>query len=80
MMRYPGYYQESPMRAVEKELSRYNNADQKTTIWNAFVDSELTGVTDDDFSVVPRVLPASYLPTLKRTAYLITKFCMQLLS
>ena len=65
---------------MERKLARHNHADQKIDIWNAFIDSDLPDVTDYDFSILPRVLPASYLPTLKRSAYLVTKFCLKLLS
>ena len=65
---------------MASKLAVHNHADQKVDIWNSFVDSELPDVTDYDFSILPRVLPASYLPTLRRSAYLVTKFCLKLLS
>lgn len=49
-------------------------------MWNAFVDSDLTGVNDDDFSVLPRLLPESYFPVIHKTAKDITTFCLRLLS
>jgi hypothetical protein len=79
-MKFIGYHHEKPSRDIANKLSAYNNTDQKTKIWNAFIDSELSGVTDDDFSILPRILPESYWPTLKRSAYLVTKFALRLLS
>lgn len=79
-MKFNGYYRERPPMDLDKQISIYNNSDQKTNLWNSFVDSELSGVTDDDFSILPRVLPASYWPTIKRSAYLIAKFTLELLS
>ncbi len=74
------YHLEKPKPELARKLTKACDADRKIAVWNAFVDSKLPGITDDDFSIVPRVLPASYLPTIKRTAYLITKFTMRLLS
>ena len=62
------------------DLNRYDTAEHKINVWNAFVDSELEGVNDDDFSVLPRILPASYLPVIKRTARDITTFVLRLIS
>ncbi|MBT3181280.1 MAG: hypothetical protein HN337_02090 [Deltaproteobacteria bacterium] len=55
-------------------------ANLKTELWNAFVDSELIGICDDDCSILPRFLPSSYLPTIHRTCRDITEFLMRLLS
>ena len=79
-MKFPRYHHEKPHRDVEKMLSAYNHVKHKTNVWNAFVDSDLPGVNDDDFSIIPRVLPASYWPTLRQSVYLITKFALRLLS
>lgn len=79
-MKFKGYYHEKPCRELDTKLSAYSNYDQKVEIWNAFVDSELPDITDDDFSIIPRVLPASYLPQINRSAYLVTKFVLRLLS
>ena len=65
---------------IQRALSRYNTPEQKIAVWNAFVDSELNGITEDDFSIMPRVLPLSYLKTIKSTCFHITKFTMELLS
>src|SRR5438067_2036072 len=79
-MKFQGYYREKPVRDVASKLSFYNNGEQKIDLWNAFIESQLSDVTDDDFSILPRVLPASYWPTLKRSAYLVTQFTLKLLS
>ncbi len=79
-MKFVNYHLERPKRALDRQLKKACDSDLKIAVWNAFVDSELPGITDDDFSIRPRVLPASYLPSIKRTAYLITKFTMKLLS
>lgn len=62
------------------DLNKYDTAEHKIRVWNAFVESDLTGVTDDDFSILPRLLPASYLPVIRRTAKDITTFALRLLS
>lgn len=79
-MKFVDYHLEKPKHDLARQLASTCDAEQKIAVWNAFIESELTGITEDDFSIVPRVLPASYFPHLKRTAYLITKFTMRLLS
>ncbi|MEZ0390964.1 MAG: hypothetical protein ACAH59_02030 [Pseudobdellovibrionaceae bacterium] len=79
-MKFNGYYKEMPQNELHRKLKVYNTPEQKVDIWNAFVESDLSDVTGDDFSILPRVLPASYWPVIKRSAYLITKFTMRLLS
>lgn len=79
-MKFVGYHLEKPSPILARQLAKASDADQKIAVWNAFVDSNLTGITEDDFSILPRVLPASYFPAIKKSAYLITKFTMRLLS
>lgn len=79
-MKFVDYHFEKPQRELERRLAKACRQERKVAIWNSFVDSHLPGLTDDDFSILPRVLPASYFPTLKRTVYLITKFTLELLS
>lgn len=79
-MKFTGYYQEKPHPDLLKKLSRYNHNEHKVNIWNAFADSNLPNITEDDFSILPRVLPNSYWPTLSKSVYLITKFALKLLS
>lgn len=74
------YYHEKPSIHTKRILQGYDNPDHKTALWNAFVDSGLDGINDDDFSILPRLLPASYLPTIEKTCKDITTFLMRLLS
>ncbi|PWU13721.1 MAG: hypothetical protein C5B49_14210 [Bdellovibrio sp.] len=79
-MHFNGHFLESPMMPLAEAktpLSRWNH---KVAVWNNFVDSGLTEITEDDCAIFPRILPASYLPELVRTARLITTFAMRLLS
>lgn len=52
----------------------------KTRIWNAFVDSELSGINEDDCTVFPRILPGSYLPTIKKVSHDLSLFALRFLS
>lgn len=79
-MNFKNYYHESPSAQTGRILKSYNNSDHKIAVWNAFVDSELPGLTDDDFSIIPRMLPASYLPILEKTAKDITEFALRLMT
>lgn len=79
-MKFVDYHLEKPRAELAKKLTKACDKDMKIAVWNAFVDSDLSGITDDDFSILPRVLPASYFPSIKKTAYLITKFTLKLLS
>lgn len=79
-MKFLKYHHEKPHPNVGHTLSRYSNSDHKVAVWNNFVDSKLLGINDDDFSIVPRVLPQSYWPTLNRRVRLVTQFALALLS
>lgn len=79
-MKYIGYHHEDPPTNLEKLLSSYNHYDHKVNVWNTFVDSNLPDITHDDFSIIPRILPMSYWPTLRRSVYLTTLFVLRLLS
>jgi len=61
-------------------LQRLGKGELKAQLWNAFVDSELLGITDDDCAAWPRVLPASCLPAIWSSARAISSFVMRLLS
>jgi hypothetical protein len=52
----------------------------KTSLWNAFVDSDLSDITLQDCSIYPRILPGSYLPVINKTAKDATEFVLKLLS
>jgi hypothetical protein len=74
------YHHENQSRILKTLLRKYNDAYHKTAVWNEFVDSDLEGVTDDDFSIIPRLLPASYMPVIAKTAKDITTFTLKLLT
>lgn len=74
------YYHERPSSSVQSLFKNYNNEDHKTLVWNAFVDSTLDGVNDDDFSILPRMIPASYFPVIEKTCKEITTFLLKLIS
>jgi hypothetical protein len=80
MMKYSSHFHEKPTSELSKALSAYNNYKGKINVWNAFVDSDLPEITADDFSIIPRVLPASYLATIEQSAFLVTQFALKLLS
>lgn len=79
-MKFPNYFHETASKTTRSILKSYDNPDHKIAIWNAFVDSELSGVTDDDFSILPRLIPASYFPVIEKTCRDITAFTLKLLS
>lgn len=57
-----------------------NSGELRIDLWNAFVDSGLLGICDDDCSVIPRVLPLSYLPVIRQTCQDFMWFLMRFLS
>ena len=57
-----------------------NSKGLKIDLWNSFVDTGLIGICDDDCSVIPRILPLSYLTAIKRSSKDIMLFLMRLLS
>jgi hypothetical protein len=79
-MKFFRYYNEQPDKIVRTAFKRVNQPQQKIEIWNTFVDSELSDITDDDFSILPRILPVSYWSTIQKSAFLVTEFAMRLLS
>jgi hypothetical protein len=52
----------------------------KVDLWNAFAHSKLLGINDHDCSALPRILPASYLPNIRRTCRDFTETLMRILS
>lgn len=66
--------------ALERLFKRRSVRELKIDLWNAFVDSELLGINEHDCSAIPRFLPASHLPTIKRTCRDITEALMKILS
>jgi hypothetical protein len=75
------HYLELPHQKIQKLFHNKNYCEhQKIELWNHFVDSELIGITNDDCSIFPRVLPAAYLKTIEKSAYEICLFAFRLLS
>jgi hypothetical protein len=79
-MRFESHFQEQAPPQLRRLIQRLDTKDHQTAIWNAFIESELTGVNDDDCAILPRVLPASYLPVIEKTAREIATFVMRLIS
>jgi hypothetical protein len=79
-MIFKNYFHEKVSPMMQQKLKKYDNEDHKIAVWNAFVDSSLDGVTDDDFSILPRLIPESYLPVIEKTCFDITKFLLSVLS
>lgn len=69
---------ESPPAPIARLFRR--SRELKIDLWNAFVDSDLIGICDDDCSVIPRILPASYLPAIRGACRDLMLFLMRLLS
>lgn len=65
---------------MRRLFSRRDVTDLKIDLWNFFVDSGLLEINEHDCSAIPRILPLSYLPTIRRTCFHITEFLMKLLS
>ncbi len=74
------HFEGSVFMTKQISLSSNQRREQKTQLWNRFVDSGLIGVIEEDCGIVPRVLPLSYLKEIKKAAYLISLFSMRLLS
>lgn len=79
-MNFKNYYQETPSSSLKSIFKSYDNEDHKIAVWNAFVDSGLEGINEDDFSILPRMLPASYFPVIEKTCKDITTFLLSLIS
>lgn len=79
-MNLKNYYHERPSRLTKSILQSYDNEDHKIAVWNTFMDSGLEGINDDDFSILPRLIPESYFPVIEKTAKEITTFLLKLLS
>ncbi len=79
-MNLKNYYHETTSREIKRALGKVRNTEHKIGVWNAFIESELMDVTDDDFSIMPRLLPESYLPIIRQNAKDVTTFALRLLS
>lgn len=67
-----------PKHLQNFKKSKLNVHNMKTNMWNEFVDSELLDILEADCSIYPRIIPASYLPVIKKTAKDITESVLKL--
>jgi hypothetical protein len=67
-------------RDLARLFARRNVRDLKIDLWNDFVDSGMLEILEEDCSALPRILPASYLPTITAAARDVTEFFMKFLS
>ncbi|MFY7992380.1 MAG: hypothetical protein ACOVP4_03730 [Bacteriovoracaceae bacterium] len=74
------YYHERPTSLTKNILKEYDNPDHKVSVWNAFADSGLPGINEDDFSILPRLIPASYFPVIEKSCKEITTFLLSIVS
>ncbi len=74
------YFEEAPKHLEKFKKSKLDVHNHKTNLWNAFADSGLSDILEQDCSIYPRVLPGSYLPVINKTAMQITKFIMKLIT
>lgn len=79
-MRLKNHFHEIPPGLLKKLLQKYDNLNHKIYVWNAFADSGLSGINDDDCAILPRIFPYWYFPVIRRAAYNITLFALRLLS
>lgn len=79
-MKFKDYFHEAPSKKTHKLLKGYDNPIHKVNVWNTFVDFEMDGVSEDDFSIIPRLIPESYFPTIERTCKEITTFLLKLIT
>jgi len=77
---FENHYLERLSPDLQRLFARRGPADLKIALWNAFVDSELVEICDDDCSVLPRILPASYLPEIVAASLDVTEFLLRFLS
>lgn len=74
------HFHESLPPHLNKLFTRRDVRDLKVDLWNAFVDSNLVDITEHDCSAIPRILPLSYLKTIKKTCFDLTTCLMKILS
>lgn len=79
-MNFKNYFHEQPSSFQKQIRKKYDHPDHKIAVWNAFADSGLDGVNDDDFSILPRLVPESYLPVVEKTCKDITTFLLKTIS
>lgn len=74
------YFEEPPKHIKNFMKSKIEVSNHKNSMWNAFADSGLSDILDQDCSIYPRVLPGSYLPVINKTARDITEMIMKLIT
>jgi len=74
------YHEQAPKHILNFMKSKIEVQNQKAKLWNAFIDSDLTDIVDQDCSIYPRVLPGDYLPVINKTAKDITEMIMKLIT
>lgn len=74
------YFERSPKHIENFKKSKIEVENHKTNMWNAFADSGLSDILEQDCSIYPRVLPGSYLPVINKTARQITEMIMKLIT
>ena len=74
------FHEEEPILIKNFKKSKIEVHNHKTRLWNAFLDSGLSDILDQDCSIYPRVLPGSYLPVINKTAKDITEMIMKMIS
>lgn len=74
------HHHESLPGTLARLFARRDVRDLKVDLWNAFVDSGLIEITEHDCSAIPRILPLSYLKTIRRTCFDLTTILMKILS
>ena len=79
-MNFSHHHLEKELLHLKESATRENIWSHKVNVWNAFVDSKLSDITDDDCAIFPRLLPESYLKVIEDTAFKICSFGMKLLS
>ncbi len=73
-------YHEEISPLLKKIFRKKSSGELKIELWNSFVDSGLLAINDEDCSVIPRILPLSYLSGIQTACRGITTFLMRVLS
>lgn len=74
------HFHETLSTPLRRLFEKRTSHDLKIALWNAFVDSGLTEICDDDCSALPHILPLSYLPAITSLCRDLTEFLMKFLS
>lgn len=74
------YFEEAPKHLQNFMKSKIEVHNHKAHMWNAFHDSGLSDILEQDCSIYPRILPGSYLPVINQTAKQITEMIMKLIT